>query len=110
MKIPRDLADAVKTADYNPTPATLTALQSAITAYESTLGTPRAAIASRVAITAAIPAEIDRALDNLKNVLDRLIVQFQADHPAFTTAYTAARKIVNSGNSHTPPAAVPPVA
>jgi len=101
-------ADPVKTAEYNLTPAVLTDLQSAITAYGSTLGTPRAAIASRVAVTAAIAAEIDRALANLKNVLDRLILQFQADHPAFTTAYAAARKIVNSGNSHAAPAPAPP--
>ena len=51
----------------------------------------------RVAITAAIAAKIERALANLKNVLDRLIVQFTAEHPAFAAAYTAARKIVTRG-------------
>ena len=49
-----------------------------------------------------------RALGNLKNVLDRLIPQFDAAEPAFTAAYAAARKIVNAGSSHTP-ATVPPV-
>jgi hypothetical protein len=71
------------------------------------LGTPRAAIATRVATTEAIIAEITRALLNLKKVLDRLIVPFESSHPAFTAAYHAARKIVNAGNSHaqaTPPA------
>jgi len=103
-------SDPVKTADVGLTPAVLTDLQSAITAYGSTLGTPRAAIANRVAVTEAIAAEIERALANLKNVLDRLIVQFTADHPAFTTAYATARKIVNAGNSHATPDPVPPIA
>ena len=100
-------ADAVKAAEYALTPAALTDLQSAITAYASTLGTPRAAVASRVAITEAIAAEITRALGNLKNVLDRLIPQFDAAEPAFTAAYAAARKIVNAGNSHAVPASIP---
>jgi PAS domain-containing protein len=75
--------------------------------YAVMLGTPRAAIATRVATTEAIIAEITRALLNLKKVLDRLIVPFESSHPAFTAAYHAARKIVNAGNSHaqaTPPA------
>ena len=38
--------------------------------------------------------------ENLKNILDRLILQFQADFPAFTTVYGTARKIVNSGGGH----------
>jgi hypothetical protein len=105
-------ADPAKAAEYNLTPMSLTALQSAITAYGSTLGTPRAAIATRVATTEAIAAEIDRAIDNLKKVIDRLIVQFDSTHPAFTAAYAAARKIVNSGNTHaaTAAAAAPPQA
>ncbi|MEO5913404.1 MAG: hypothetical protein ABIS50_04170 [Luteolibacter sp.] len=102
-------AHAVKAADYNLTPAMLTDLQSAITAYGSTLGTPRAAIANRTAITAAIAAELDRATDSLKNVLDRLIVQFAADHPAFTTAYAAARKVISTGTTSKPAATVPPI-
>ena len=92
------------------TPTNSPDLQSAITAYASTLGTPRAAVASRVAITEAIAAEITRALGNLKNVLDRLIPQFEATEPAFTTAYAGARKIVNAGNSYTPAVIVPPAA
>jgi len=106
-------ADPVKAGEYNLTPISLTALQSAITAYGSILGTPRAAIATRVATTEAIAAEIDRAIDNLKMVIDRLIVQFESSHPAFTAAYAAARKIVNAGNRHaatTAAAAVPPQA
>ena len=101
--------DPAKTAEYNLTAAALTDLQSTITAYGSS-GTPRDAIASRVAITAAIGAEIELALANLKNVLDRLVVQFTAEHPAFAAAYTAARKIVNAGNTHAIPAIIPPVA
>jgi hypothetical protein len=92
-------ADPVKTAESGLTEAALTDLQSAITAYSFILGTTRAAIVNRVPVTAAIAAEIRRALDNLKNVLDRLIVQFEADYPAFTAAYASARKIVSAGNS-----------
>ncbi len=95
-------ADPVKTAEYNLTATLLTDLQSAITAYGSTLGTPRAAIASRKAITEAIAAEIDRAKDNLTNVLDRLILQFEAGHPAFVSAYEAARKIIRTGTRTEP--------
>jgi hypothetical protein len=102
-------ADPTKTGEVGLTPAVLNDLQSAITAYDSTLGTPRAAIATRVVVTAAIAAEIDRTLENLKNVRDRLIVQFEADHPAFTAAYAAARKIVNSGSSHGPTPPTPPI-
>jgi hypothetical protein len=100
-------ADPAKAAEYNLTPAALADLQSAITGYAAMLGTPRAAIATRVATTEAIAAEIDRAMDNLKRVLDRLIVQFESSHPAFTSAYHAARKIVDSGNSHAGAAAPP---
>ncbi|MCX8497300.1 MAG: hypothetical protein ORN51_14050 [Akkermansiaceae bacterium] len=95
-------ADPVKTAEYNLKPTLLTDLQSAITAYSSTLGTPRAAIVGRVAVTEAITAEIDRAKDNLTNVLDRLILQFQAEHPAFVSAYEAARKVIRTGTRTEP--------
>jgi hypothetical protein len=98
-------ADPAKAAEYNLTPAALADLQSAITGYAAMLGTPRAAIATRVATTEAIAAEIDRAMDNLKRVLDRLIVPFESSHPSFAAAYQAARKIVNAGNSHAGPAA-----
>lgn len=101
-------ADPATAEEYNLTPAVLSDLQSAITGYASTLGTPRAAVANRVAITAAIAAEIARADANLKHVLDRLILQFHADHPAFTAAYDAARKIVNAGNSRATPADTTP--
>jgi hypothetical protein len=93
-------ANAAKMAEYNLTPAMLTDLQSAITAYSGTLGAPRAAVASRSAVTAAIAAEIERADANLANILDRLIVQFEADNQAFSTAYATARKIVDAGGSH----------
>jgi hypothetical protein len=93
--------DPAKAAEYNLSATTLADLQSAITAYSATLGTPRAAIATRVAVTQAIAAELTRSMDNLKNVLDRLVVQFETTHPAFTAAYSAARKIVNSGNHST---------
>jgi len=101
-------ANAAQLAEFNLTPAILSDLQSAITAYSATVGTPRAAIADRSGITEAIAAEIDHADGNLKNILDRLILQFQADHPAFTTAYATARKLVNSGGSHAPTQPAPP--
>ncbi len=101
------VADPVKMTEFNLTPAVLADLQSAIIAYSSTVGTPRAAVAGRSGITEAIAAEITRATANLENLLDRLILQFQADHPTFTTAYATARKIVQAGGSHgenpTPP-------
>jgi hypothetical protein len=103
-------ADAAKMAEYKLTPLVLTDLQSAITAYSATVGTPRAAIAGRTGITEAIANEIARADANLKNSLDRLILQFQAEHPNFTTAYAAARKIVTAGGGHSPEPAIVPSA
>lgn len=101
-------ANPAKMLEFNLTPAMLTDLQSAITAYSETLGTPRAAISGRTGITAAIAAEIERADANLENILDRLILQFAAANPEFTTAYASARKIVNAGGGHaTPPAPAP---
>jgi len=104
----RTSARRFKSADFRESRS----LDGFFTAYGSTLGTPRAAIATRVATTEAIAAEIDRAIDNLKMIIDRLIVQFESSHPAFTAAYAAARKIVNAGNRHaaTTAAAVPPQA
>ncbi|MES2440124.1 MAG: hypothetical protein V4584_13730 [Verrucomicrobiota bacterium] len=90
-------AQPVKMAEFNLTPALLTDLQSAITACSAVLGTPRAAISGRTAITSAIAAEIDRADENLKQILDRLILQFETDQPLFFTAYQSARKVVPAG-------------
>ena len=106
-------ANPAKMTDYKLTPVMLTDLQSAITAYSATLGTQRAAISGRTGITTAISAEIERADANLENILDRLILQFSADHPEFTTAYATARKVINAGGGHaaipTPAAPIPPL-
>ena len=102
-------ANPAKMLEFNLTPAMLTDLQSAITAYSETLGTPRAAISGRTGVTAAIAAEIERADANLESILDRLILQFAATNPEFTTAYASARKVINAGGGHaTPPAPTPP--
>jgi len=93
-------ANPTRLAEANLTSLMLADLQSAITAYSATVGTPRAAVAGRSGVTEAIAAELKRADANLENILDRLILQFQADHPTFTTAYATARKIVNAGGSH----------
>jgi len=102
-------ANPAKMLDYKLTPILLADLQSAVTAYSATLGTPRAAISGRTGITAAIAAEIERADANLENILDRLILQFAADHPAFTTAYASARKVINAGGGHSTESKLPPV-
>jgi hypothetical protein len=78
--------DAATMANYGLTAAKLTDLQSAITAYSAMVGSPRAAIAGKTAITAAIEAEIARADKLLNEQLDRLVLQFEADQPAFVSA------------------------
>lgn len=98
-------ANAAKLAEYGLTPAMLADLQSAITAYSATVGTPRAAVASRSAVTTAIEDEIKRADANLSNILDRLVPQFAADHKAFVDAYHAARKIIDLNAPAAKPAA-----
>lgn len=100
-------AQSVKLAEYGLTPLILTDLQSAITAYRSTLGTPRAAASNRSADTKAIAAEIRRASLNLDQILDRLMLQFRADHLAFFNAYEAARKIVDTGGGSGDPTPTP---
>ncbi len=107
-------AQPAKLAEYGLTPLILTDLQSAITAYRSVLGTPRAAISNRSADTQAIAAEIKRASLNLDQVLDRLMLQFRTENLAFFNAYEAARKIVDvgggsGGGETTPTEPVPPV-
>lgn len=95
-------AQAPTLAEYGLTPAVLDDLQSAITAYGAAVGTPRAAISSRTAVTAAIAAEIRRASATLNELLDRLMLQYRADHSAFYDAYQSARKIVDLGTPTTP--------
>ena len=100
-------AQPAKLAEYGLTPLILTDLQSAITAYRSVLGTPRAAISNRSADTQAIAAEIKRASLHLDQVLDRLMLQFRAENLAFFNAYESARKIVDTGGGSAAPDVTP---
>ena len=101
-------AQPAKLAEYGLTPAMLTDLQSAITAYAAVVGTPRAAIAARAATTTAIDAEIARADANLTSLLDRLMLQFKAAHLDFYNAYLNARKIIDLGSNPGKPAPAEP--
>ena len=98
---------AKKMAEYGLDATTLTDLQSAITAYSALVGSPRAAIGGKTGITSAIEAEFARGDGILGRQLDRLIVQFEAEHSQFVAAYWAARKLVPAGSrasSDKPPA------
>jgi hypothetical protein len=90
--------DAAAMSDYGLTATRLTDLQSAITAYSAMVGSPRAAIAGKAAITDAIEGEFSRADNILGQQFDKLVVQFEAANPQFVKAYRSARNIVATGS------------
>lgn len=83
--------------------AKIDSLQAAIIAYSATVGSPRAATAEQTAITQAIESELARIDDVYASTLDRLILQFQADHKSFVDEYWAARVIIDPGSPSAPP-------
>ncbi len=72
-------------ADYGLKAADLTELESRTAAYEAVVMAPRNAIVSRTTLTQILKAEVRAATDLLREVLDHLLPQFEAEHPEFVT-------------------------
>lgn len=100
-------------ASYGVTAAKLTALQTAITAFNTALGKVKQTSAGGKTATDQLAAAFDAADTDLAEELDNLIKQFAASAPKFVSDYTNARNIVDTSASHasptppTPPPAPP---
>ncbi len=97
----------VLASDYAITAAELTALGAAITKFEGMKTAPRNAVVDRKVATLALPEAVNYVRGIYRNELDKLMTRFKKSAPAFYSAYTAARVIVNHAATH---AAKKPVA
>ena len=83
-------------ADYEITTAQVSALTTAIAAYQPLLAAPRAAISVKAAATNALVTEFE-TLDKVLTRFDGLVEAKKATHPEFYSAYYTARVIVDAG-------------
>jgi len=83
-------------ANYNITPALVTALQDKITAFANVIGSPRAARSTKKSKTEAIAEEFV-LLEGFLEGLDNLMVTFRTSQSEFFDSYTAAREVVDTG-------------
>jgi len=88
---------------YGITAAKLTALQAAIDGYKAIVTKPRDNIVAGATVTQALSDEFDAADETLSEILDGLIVQFQATNAKFVSDYNNARTIVDTSASHASP-------
>jgi len=82
-------------ADYGLTTPLLEAFEEDIDTYSAIAEAPRTGIAGRKTITSQLAQEFSRSDILLRDILDRLILQFKAAHPAFVSDYSNARIIVD---------------
>jgi len=68
--------------------------------FNNSKTSPRAAIASRMAQTEALPQLIAEANDILRNQLDRMVNLFRPYHADFVAAYRGARVVVDRAATH----------
>ncbi|UAY51317.1 carboxypeptidase-like regulatory domain-containing protein [Ferruginibacter albus] len=93
--------NAASLTDYGITAAMLTTFQSAIDAYNNSIAKPRTAKAIKGTHTQNIK-ELIKIIDNqLKEQLDKLIVNFRSSNSDFVSAYTNARIILDPAHSAT---------
>jgi hypothetical protein len=101
-------SNSVALADYGILPATLTAWQTAMTAYEPLITGPRVAKVSKKVITAQIKSLFKQTNDHLRNILDPLMLALRATQPQLYLGYQSSRIIIDrrgpgSENPPTPP-------
>jgi hypothetical protein len=85
---------------YGVTAKTLAALQTSIDSYRRSQSKPRTMRTDNRATQEQLTTEF-AAIDKLLNEqLDRLMAKFKTTQPAFFTAYTAAREIVDNPGGH----------
>lgn len=67
------------------------------------MGKPRQTIAAGKTVTQELSDEFDAADETLAEILDGLVVQFQATNAKFVSDYNNARTIVDTSASHASP-------
>jgi len=87
-------------AGYGVTAATLTALQTAIAAFNTSIGKKTTTSASGKTTTGGLSAEFAAADLALEEELDKLIGQFAAANATFVSDYNNARNIIDLGGGH----------
>jgi len=82
-------------ADYEVTPAKLTAHKKKIDAFDTAQSGPRQATASSSAATKELVKLFQQASEILNDRLDGLLVPFKSTQPTFFNEYRSARAIVD---------------
>jgi len=90
-------------ANYGITAAKLTALQANIDGYKAIVTKPRDNIVAGRTVTVGLSDEFDAADETLSEILDGLVLQFQATNAKFVSDYNNARTIVDTSASHASP-------
>ena len=94
-----EFLDALK--DYGITAAKLAALDAAINTYLAESPKPRTAVSQRKTHQANLRQLFKDADAILKNQMDKLIVNFKADHPDFVKTYESTRIIIDPSTTTT---------
>jgi hypothetical protein len=84
-------------ADYEVTPAKLTALKKKIEAFDGVQSKPRQATASSSAATKELTKLFQQATEVLTDRVDGLMVAFKTSEPVFFSEYEAARVTLRTG-------------
>lgn len=95
-------------ADFEVTPAEVTALNNARSAFRDEQNAPRNMTAERSAQTQSLPQLIATARSIFRNELDKMMTRFKQSNADFYNGYFAARVIVDRAATHkTKPAPTP---
>ena len=101
----------VLTGTYGISPAQVTAITTARTAFAPWINKPREATVERMGVTASIPALDRQGKTLLRAQLDPLMNRFRLTNPTLYGGYRGARVIVDrhgAGGTPTPPPPTPP--
>jgi hypothetical protein len=93
---------------FGITAATLTALQTRISAYRGAIGSPKIARAQKSTTTSLLETEFTRADMILNDRIDGLVEQFKDSGTTFYSDYKNARRIDDTGSQPQPPPPPPP--
>ncbi len=94
-------ANVAALADFGVTPAMLTAFQTAISDYSSSVPGPRTARSVKSTYTSNIKQLLKEGDNILKTQMDKLLVTFKATNPDFVTSYKNAQKIIDASSTGT---------
>ncbi len=97
-------------ADYNLTPADVTALEGLAGQFHGVKTAPRTAIATRAGQTKTLPPAVKSVTSLLRNHLDKQMLMFKKSNPEFYAGYVSARVIVDRGGRKSAPPPMPPPA